>query len=81
MGVLMVARTEAAASAATLALQKALPATCRPCFLAFKVLPSLHLYLTSTHSSPNSAGHKSWMMTRLAPALSSFALYSPGPQI
>ena len=37
MGVLMVGRTEAAASAATLAVQKALPASCRSCFLAFKV--------------------------------------------
>ena len=39
MGVLMVGRTEAAASAATLAVQKALPASCRSCFLAFKVSP------------------------------------------
>ena len=39
MGVLMVGRTEAAASAATLAIQKALPASCRSCFLAFKVCP------------------------------------------
>ena len=37
MGVLMVGRTEAAASAAVLALQKALPASCHGCFLAFKV--------------------------------------------
>ncbi len=37
MGVLMVGRTEAAASAAVLALQKALPAGCHGCFLAFKV--------------------------------------------
>ncbi|CAK0783770.1 hypothetical protein CVIRNUC_006970 [Coccomyxa viridis] len=49
MGVLMVGRTEAAASAATLAVQKALPAGCRSCFLAFKAGQS-------AHNSPDAAG-------------------------
>jgi hypothetical protein len=50
---LMVGRTEAAASAATLALQKALPASCRSCFLAFKVRLAAALLRTAIMLSNN----------------------------
>ena len=50
MGVLMVGRTEAAASAATLAVQKALPASCRSCFLAFKVCQHPIISVQGPHS-------------------------------
>ena len=54
MGVLMVGRTEAAASAAVLALQRALPASCHGCFLAFKVcLLGFHTRLTPQHPEPS----------------------------
>ena len=58
MGVLMVGRTEAAASAATLAVQKALPASCRSCFLAFKVCPYPAMACVSRPSQLCSAAHR-----------------------
>lgn len=50
----MVGRTEAAASAATLALQKALPASCSGCFFAFKVRISAQ---AMSHRHWAAAGH------------------------
>ena len=50
-GVLMVGNTEAAASAAVLAIQKALPANCHGCFLAFKGQPAPIQRLTAFTAS------------------------------
>ena len=52
MGVLMVGRTEAAASAAVLAVQRALPASCHGCFLAFKVRVSCFHTTADSASTP-----------------------------